>query len=51
MTYGDFKDLPRRAASEKVLREKAFKIAGSPQYDGYQHRLERIIYIFLDKIS
>ena len=27
MTYGDFKDLPRRAASDKVLRDKAFNIA------------------------
>ena len=23
--YGDFKDLPRRTASDKVLRDKAFK--------------------------
>ena len=27
MAYGDFKDLPRRAPSYKVLRDKAFNIA------------------------
>ena len=27
ITYGDFKDLPRRAASDKTLRDKAFDIA------------------------
>ena len=27
MSYGDFKDLPRRAASDKVLGDKAFNIA------------------------
>ena len=32
MTYGD---LPRRTASDKVLREKAFNIAKNPVYDGY----------------
>ena len=34
MAYGDFKDLPRRAASDKVLRDKAFNIAKNPKYDG-----------------
>ena len=32
MTYGDFKDLPRRKASDKVLRDKAFNIAKKPKY-------------------
>ena len=27
MAYGDFKDLPKRTAVDKVLRNKAFKIA------------------------
>ena len=27
MAYGDFKDLARRAASDKVLRDRAFNIA------------------------
>ena len=36
MDYGDFKDLVRRTASDKVLRDKAFNIAKNPKYDGYQ---------------
>ena len=34
MAYGDFKDLAQRTASDKVLKNKAFKIAGNPKYDG-----------------
>ena len=36
MAYGDFKDLARRTASDKILRDKAFDIAKNPKYDGYQ---------------
>ena len=36
MAYGDFKDLKRRRASDKVLRDKTFNIAKNPKYDGYQ---------------
>ena len=36
MAYEDFKDLPRRTAAGKVLRDKTFKIAKDPKYDGYQ---------------
>ena len=39
MGYGDFKDLPRRAAFEKVLCDKAFNIAKNPKYDRYQRGL------------
>ena len=35
MAYGNFKDLPRRTASDKALRDKVFKIAKNPKYDGY----------------
>ena len=31
MAYGDFKDLARRTASEKKLKDKAFKIAKNPK--------------------
>ena len=31
MAYRDFKDLPRRTASDKVLRDKAFNIAKNPK--------------------
>ena len=35
MAYGDFKDLAKRTASDKILRDKAFNIAKNPKYDGY----------------
>ena len=37
MVYGDFKNLSRRRASDKVLRDKAFDIGKNPKYvlDGY----------------
>ena len=36
MAYGKSKDLVKRTQSDKVLRDKAFKIASNPKYDGYQ---------------
>ena len=35
MLYGYFKDLARKTASDKVLRDKAFNIAKNRKYDGY----------------
>ena len=49
MAYGDFKDLNRRAAADKVLRDKAFNIAKDRKYDGYQRGLASIVYKFFDK--
>ena len=51
MTYGDFKDLPKRTTSNKVLRDKPFNIAKNPKYDGYQTGLASMIYKFFDKKS
>ena len=51
MAYGDFKDLERRTASDKVLRDKAFNIAKDPKYDGYQRGLASMVYKFFDKKS
>ena len=51
MAYGDFKDLAKRTASDKVLRDKAFKIASNPKYDGYQRGLASMVYKFFDKKS
>ena len=39
MAYGKCKDLTKRTESERVLRDKAFKIASNPKYDGYQRGL------------
>ena len=49
MAYGDFKDLAKRTASHKVLRDKAFNIAKSPKYDEYQRGLASMVYKFFDK--
>ena len=49
MAYGDSKDLSRRTASDKVLRDKAFNIAKDPKYDGYQRGLVSMVYKFFDK--
>ena len=49
MAYGDFKDIKRRTASDKVLRDKAFNIAKNPKYDGYQRGLAPMVYKFFDK--
>ena len=42
MVYGDFKDLARGIASDKVLRDEAFIIAKNPKYEGYQRGLAAI---------
>ena len=49
MAYGDFKDLAKITATDKVLREKAFNIAKDPKYDGYQRGLASMVYNFFDK--
>ena len=49
MAYGDFKDLVRRTASDKVLRDKAFNIVKNPKYDGYQRGLTSMVFKFFDK--
>ena len=51
MAYGDFKDLAKRTAADKVLRDKAFKIASDQKYDGYQRGLASMVYKFFDKKS
>ena len=49
MTYGDFKDLTRRLAADKVLTDKAFNTAKDQKHDGYQRGLHSIVYNFLIK--
>ena len=44
MAYGDFKDLKRRTASDKNLRDKAFNITKNPKNDGYQRGLASMVY-------
>ena len=51
MAYGKTKDLEKRTQSDKVLRDKTFKIAKNPKYDGYQRGLASMVYKFFDKKS
>ena len=51
MAYGDFKDLTRRTASDKIFMEKAFNVAKNPKYDGYQRGLASMVYKFFHKIT
>ena len=52
MAYGDFKDLNRMTAADKVLHDKVFNIAKNPKYYGYQRGLASMIYkIFHKKTS
>ena len=46
MGYGKSKDLAKRTQSNKVLRDKAFKIASDPKYDSYQRGLASLVYKF-----
>ena len=51
VAYGKSKDLVKRTQPDKVLRDKAFKIASDPKYDGYQRGLASMVYKFFDKKS
>ena len=52
MACGDFKDLTKRTAAYKVLRDKACdQIASDQEYDGYQRGLASMVYKFFDKKS
>ena len=51
MAYGKSKDFAKRTQSDKVLRDKAFKIVTAPKYGGYQRGLASMVYKFFDKKS
>ena len=51
MAYGKPKDLAKKTQSDNVLRDKAFKTACDPKYDGYQRGLASMVYKFFDKKS
>ena len=50
MAYDKSKDL-KRTQSDKVLKDKAFKIISDPRYDGYQRGLASMVYKLFDKRS
>ena len=49
LAYGYLKDLKKRTAADKVLRDKGFNIAKESKYDGYQRGLSSMVYQFFDK--
>ena len=49
MAYGDFKNLTRRTASDRILRDEPFDIAKNPKYDGYQKSLSSTAFKLFDK--
>ena len=49
MAFGDVKYLSRRTASDKILFDKAFKIARDTKYVAYQRGLRLVVYKSLDK--
>ena len=51
MAYGKTKDLVKRTQSDRILKDKAFRIASDPKYDRYQRGLASIVYTFFDKKS
>ena len=51
LAYSKSKDLAKRTQTDKFLRDKGFKIANNPKYDGYQRRLALMAYKFFDKKS
>ena len=51
MAYGRSKDLAKRTQSGQIWRDRAFKIASDPKYDGYKRGLASMVYKFFDKIS
>ena len=49
--YNKFKDLEKRTQSDIVLKNKAFKIASNPKYNGHERGLASMIFKFFDKKS
>ena len=42
-SYSESKDSTKRAAADKILKNKAFKIANNPKYDRYQRGLASML--------
>ena len=51
MAHGKTRHFKKRTQSDKFLKNKAFKIANNPKYDGYQRGLASMVYNFFDKKS
>ena len=51
MAYNKYKDLKGRTQSDVVLKNKVFKIATNPKYDGFQRALASMVWKFFNKRS
>ena len=51
MAYGSYKDLTRRIEFDKVLKDKAFKIASNPKHNGHERELVSMVYKLFYKKS
>ena len=49
MADGDFKDLTRRTACDKILDHKAFNIAKNSKYNWYQCGIASLVYKCFDR--
>ena len=49
--YSDSKDLIKKTAADKILKNRTFNIVKDPKYDGYRRELASMVYKFLDKKS
>ena len=48
-TYSACGQFTKNNERKSILRDKAFKIASDPEYDGYQRGLASMVYKFFDK--
>ena len=51
MVYAEYKDFSKITESYRVLKDKVFKIASNPKYDGYESRLASMVYETFHKKS
>ena len=49
LAYGDFNDLPKRTAADRILRDRGFKFAINPKYGGHRRGLVSVVFKLFDK--
>ena len=49
MTYNKYKDLKGRTQSDIVFKNKAYKIAVNPRYDGFRRALASMVWKFFKR--
>ena len=51
IAYNKYKESEKRTQSDRVLKDKAFKITINQKYNGYERGLSSMVYKFFDKKS